>query len=343
MSGTSLDGLDMALCKFYQKDKSFYYEIINTHTFSYSAKLYNSLSNCQNLNALELIKLHKEYGRYIGQKINTFLENSKIIPDYISSHGHTIFHQPENKLTFQLGDGASIAAETGISVISDFRNLDVALGGQGAPLVPIGDKLLFSEYDYCLNIGGFANLSFKKNDSRIAFDICPANIILNIYANKFNLEYDNKGQLGRKGKTIDKLLTRLNRIGYYQKDLPKSLGREWLENIFIPILKDNDYNDIDILATIYDHISDKLAEKMNEDGKTILLTGGGAFNDYLIDLFRQKSKCNIIIPDKTIINYKEALIFAFLGFLNINDKINCLAEVTGASYDNIGGCVFNIK
>ncbi len=342
MSGTSLDGLDMALCKFTKKQELFDYEIIKTHTFSYSDEWYNLLSNCQKTNALELIKLHKHYGQFIGQKVNKFLENCEISPNFISSHGHTIFHQPEKRLTFQIGDGAYIAAETGISVISDFRNLDVALGGQGAPLVPVGDKLLFSDYDYCLNIGGFANLSFDNNKTRKAFDICPANIILNIYANKFNLKYDKDGLQGRQGRVLNELLKELDKIEYYQRTLPKSLGREWLESNFITILTNNNYENIDVLHTLYQHISNKLADEINEKGKTVLVTGGGAFNKYLIELFRNKSECEIIIPDDKLVNYKEAIIFAFLGFLNINNEINCLAEVTGASHDNIGGCVFRI-
>jgi len=340
MSGTSLDGLDMALCKFDKENISFNYEIIYAHTFSYSQKWFNKLSNSQNLNAFEFVLLHKEYGKYIGNKVNTFLEKCEIKPKYIASHGHTIFHRPELGITFQLGDGAAIAAETGISVISDFRNLDVCLGGQGAPLVPVGDKLLFSKYDYCLNIGGFANVSFTKENKQIAFDICPANIVLNKYANLFNHDYDKGGELGRKGKVIDELVIKLNNLDYYSKQYPKSLGREWVENVFNESIIKNSYSDIDVLRSLYEHISERIAAEVVCEGLTVLVTGGGAYNTFLMELIKEKSRSKIIIPNNTIVDYKEALIFAFLGYLYVNNEVNCLKDITGASIDNIGGCLF---
>ena len=342
MSGTSLDGLDMALCKFNEESNVFNYEIIHAYTFNYSQKWYNKLNDSPNLNAFDLILLHKEYGQYIGNKINIFLEKCEVKPKYIASHGHTIFHRPELGITFQLGDGAAIAAETGISVVSDFRNLDVCLGGQGAPLVPIGDNLLFNKYDYCLNIGGFANISFENDNKHIAFDICPANIVLNNYANLFNQEFDKGGELGRKGNIIKELVSALNNLDYYSKYYPKSLGREWVEKEFNSLLYRDKYSDKDILRSLYEHISERIASEILGEKKTVLVTGGGAYNNFLMELIREKSINIIIIPDNILIDFKEALIFAFLGYLNINDKVNCLKDITGASNDNIGGSIFKV-
>lgn len=284
--------------------------------------------------------LHKEYGFHLGHTVNNFLKDCRFLPEYIASHGHTVFHQPEKSLTFQLGDGAAIAAKTGLPVISDFRNLDVCLGGQGAPLVPIGDKLLFSEYDYCLNLGGFANVSFKKNDRRIAFDICPVNIVLNEYAQKMGKDFDESGFLGRNGKPHFTLVEKLDCLDFYKQPAPKSLGREWVEQEFLPILQNYNLSVEDVLASLYEHISNQLSAIINKPNSKVLITGGGAFNDFLIEQFKSKATSEIIIPDGELVNFKEALLFAFLGYRFLRNEVNCLASVTGAERDSVGGCLF---
>lgn len=340
MSGTSLDGLDIVLCKFsFQSKWSF--SILKYKTIYYSKEWKKKLFNAPNLSGLDLIILHKQFGQYIGESVLAFLENNDYKIDLIASHGHTVFHQPEKKLTLQIGDGNEIATTTGIKTISDFRSGDIALGGQGAPLVPIGDKLLFSEYDYCINIGGFANISFEKNNKRFAYDICPANIVLNSLANKSGYPFDKGGKLGRLGKINSELFNELNNLDYYSKRYPKSLGKEWLDVSFIPILNAFKTSSEDQIRSIYEHIAYQITNSLPNDNKyKTLITGGGAFNNFIIELIMQKTKSQIIIPDNIIIEYKEALIFAFLGVLKLENKVNCLSSVTGAKRDSSSGIIF---
>jgi anhydro-N-acetylmuramic acid kinase len=262
--------------------------------------------------------------------------------DFIASHGHTIFHQPNKKITFQIGDGSAIAAETGLPVVCDFRSLDVALNGQGAPLVPIGDRMLFNDFQYCLNLGGFANISFEKNNKRTAFDICPVNIILNFLSEITGSSFDNKGKIASSGKVDHALLSALNQKKYYKKNPPKSLGKEWVISEILPLLALDTISISDKLRTFCEHIADQITKVLPPDMPAkVLVTGGGAHNDFLVRLLKQKSKNEIILPDKKTIDYKEALIFSFLGVLRMRNEINCLKNVTGASKDNIGGAVYD--
>jgi len=340
MSGTSLDGIDISLCRFSESGINWKFEIIDAQTVSYSNLWIEKLRNAHLLAAYEFLLLHNEYGNYIGKLIQEFLRG-KEIPQLIASHGHTIFHQPNKKLTFQLGNGASIAAITGISTISNFRNFDVSLGGKGAPLVPVGDQFLFREFDYCLNIGGFANISFEKENTRLAFDICPANIILNELAQQNGRPYDKDGLLGASGTVNEPLLRRLNNLDYYWQVPPKSLGREWSDNQIFPLLTKANISIEDQAATIYEHIAVQISSATQSPGK-LLITGGGANNRFLISNLRSKTLCKIILPDQQLIDFKEALIFAFLGVLASKGKINVLSSVTGASRDHIGGIIYHV-
>ncbi len=347
MSGTSLDGLDLALCEFELKNDKYKFNITDAQTINYENDILEKLQKAPKMSALEFILFHKEYGIYIGKKVNEFLEN-KTKPDFIASHGHTIFHQPEKKLTFQIGDGAFIAAETGINCISDFRTFDTALGGQGAPLVPIGDKLLFSDYDFCVNLGGFANISFDNNKAvRIAYDICPVNIIANKFSEEIGLKFDDAGKIGKIGKINIKLLKLLNEIEYYTLKSPKSLAYEYLQKHFLPIFSKFDIPVKDKLRTLYEHIAFQISEEINKnlfsENAKALFTGGGVYNSFLISLIEEKCKAKIIIPEKKTIEFKEALIFAFLGLRRYENKINCLASVTGAKFDNSSGVIFNFE
>ncbi len=341
MSGTSLDGLDIILCKF-SFNKNWNFKIIKCHTIEYSKEWYAKLYSAPTLSGFELSLLHKEYGSYIGDCVKKFLKDISIDIDLIASHGHTVFHQPDKKLTLQIGDGQEIAIKTGIKTISDFRSLDVAMGGQGAPLVPIGDKLLFSDYDYCINIGGFANVSFEESEIRYAYDICPANIILNYLANKLGQPYDKNGALGLLGKINHNLLEKLNSLKYYSQSHPKSLGKEWLDNTFLPVIKDTKITFHDQLRTVYEHIALQISRAINSDQNSkTLLTGGGTYNKLLINLIKHNNSSEIIIPDKKIIEYKEALIFALLGTLKLKNQVNTLASVTGASKNSSSGILYN--
>jgi anhydro-N-acetylmuramic acid kinase len=343
MSGTSLDGIDFALCRFNSEKKKYKYELINTGYVEYDINLKNELSNAHLLNTVDFIKFHKSFGTFIGKKAKEFLFD-KIKPDYIASHGHTVFHNPSEHLTFQIGDGAFIAAETQIPVISDFRNLDTALHGQGAPLVPIGDKLLFDEYRYCLNLGGFANISYDSDGIRTAFDICPVNIVLNQLSKLMGFEYDKNGLLGTKGLINNTLLNELNSIPYYKLNNPKSLGREYIETYHLNILSQFNIPTENKLRTFYRHIAEQISNIIDHQfNSKILITGGGAHNSFLISEIKNVIPENeIIIPDNETINFKEAIIFAFLGYLRISNKINILKSVTGADINHIGGSVFII-
>ena len=334
MSGTSLDGIDLALCDLDADG----YRVVAAETLPYSAEWRQRLSTLEHASAYEYALANVELGHYMGKTIKTFLQRNNLTSEAIASHGHTIFHQPHLGLTTQIGDGDAIAAETGLPVVSNFRTLDVALGGQGAPLVPIGDELLFGQYDACLNLGGIANISYC-NGSRIAFDICPCNMALNALAARLGLDYDPDGSNARGGHLCDALLFRLNALPYYSQQPPKSLGKEWYVGEFRPVIEASDMPVYDLLCTVTHHIAGQIARVLQGQGiGTLLVTGGGAFNGYLIDCLRDMApQTTITVPDALTVNYKEAIIFALLGYLRLNGKVNTLASVTGARCDSIGG------
>ncbi|MCX6231748.1 MAG: anhydro-N-acetylmuramic acid kinase [Bacteroidetes bacterium] len=344
MSGTSLDGLDIALCRFKKEVNKWSFEILKAETVAYTEKWIKLLSHANELTAYDFIALHNEYGYFIGKEVKRFITTNNLEVDFIASHGHTVFHQPAKKITFQIGNGDCIAAETGISVISDFRTMDVAMGGQGAPLVPIGDQYLFAAYDFCINLGGFANLSFEQDNKRIAYDICPFNLVLNQLSNKLGFPYDDKGLLASQGVVQQELLNELNALNFYKLNHPKSLGREWLISDFLPVLSKYNISIYDKIRTAAEHIVLQLIKACeNKPDGSILFTGGGAYNNFIIKRFKSLTKHKILIPDKTVIDFKEALIFAFLGVLRFRNEINCLQSVTGASGDNIGGKISLLK
>ena len=333
MSGTSLDGLDLVQCTF-NKSKHWQFEIQKCATIRYSKKWKSTLENLPFKNQQTINETNKDFGKFIGKEINKFKDKNTTV-DFIASHGHTIFHQPEKKITLQIGDGKTIAQETKTCTITNFRNLDVSLNGQGAPLVPIGDLQLFEEYKFCLNLGGFANISSKEKNGIIAFDVCPVNIILNYLASKKDLEYDFDGELGKKGEINFELLQKLNSLKYYQKKYPKSLSREWLKENILSIKEVSILKTEDLLATFYEHIGFQIGKLLTEE--SVLVTGGGSFNSFLIEKISKYSKVKISLGDTQIINFKEALIFGFLGVLKIRSEVNCLSQVTGAIRDCSAG------
>ncbi|HEX3006271.1 MAG TPA: anhydro-N-acetylmuramic acid kinase, partial [Bacteroidales bacterium] len=326
MSGTSLDGVDIALCHFLRSDRGWIFSIKKAKTYPYPDVWKKQLVGAETSSGIDLMLLHKAYGAYLGELTLGFLKGEER-PDFISSHGHTIFHQPARRLTFQLGDGASIAATTGITTISDFRSLDVALGGQGAPLVPVGDELLFGEYDQCLNLGGFANISVNENGFRKAFDICPVNIVLNHLSSKYlGAEYDKDGERGRNGTLNTHLLDKLNRLDYFRQAPPKSLGKEWVLEYMMPLIEAASVSIEDKLRTVYENIAIQLSSVINSlHGMRVLVTGGGAYNKFLLELLQTKTKRQVIVPEREVVDFKEALIFAFLGVLKFLDQFKLLA------------------
>ncbi|MFK8039316.1 MAG: anhydro-N-acetylmuramic acid kinase [Crocinitomicaceae bacterium] len=340
MSGTSLDGLDLCLVRFDRINKQYKFEILKSQALDYEAVMRSKLAESYLLSGESLMLLNIELGKYFGEKVNQFLKDSLIKPDYIASHGHTVFHQPEKKMTLQIGDGISIFAETGIPVIHDFRSLDVALGGQGAPLVPIGDLYLFNKYAACLNFGGIANISFQSGNKRVAYDICPFNMAFSDITAEINLPYDDKGKIAESGSIHIGLLNSLNQLEFYNQNGPKSLGIEWYKTNFRKTLKTFKISSKDQLRTVAEHVCTQIAITLKNAPKgNVLVTGGGAYNDFLIKLLKSKVQHKIVVPNSELIEFKEAIIFAFLGWLRINNEINVLKTVTGAKKDSSSGII----
>ena len=334
MSGTSLDGLDIIKCSFTKNDK-WQYIIEKGTTIKYSEKWIKTLRTIHQKPLKKINEISIKYGTFIGEEINKFIKKNEFNVDFIASHGHTIFHQPEKKYTLQIGDGETISNTTNKLTISNFRKLDVKLNGQGAPLVPIGDIHLFSNYKYCLNLGGFANISIQEKSNITAFDICPVNIILNHLSNRLDMEFDKNGNLGKEGACNINLLKKLNKLRFYNQKEPKSLSREWLEENILSLTEIKEIKTKDILATFYEHIGFQIGKLLRN--KTTLVSGGGAYNKFLCSKIKKYAKSEIIIATEEIINFKEALIFGFLGVLRIRNEVNCLKDVTGALRDNCGG------
>ncbi len=347
MSGTSLDGLDIALCEFNGSDKKWTHTIHKGITLPYPDELKAVLSNVQYGSAQDLAQTDAFFGRFCGKAVKLFLEQTNSTADFVASHGHTIFHQPAAGFTYQIGNGAYLSAECGLPVISDFRTMDVGLGGQGAPLVPIGDALLFQQYRFCLNLGGISNISFDHEGKRVAFDISPVNLVLNFLANKLGKNYDPEGSIARSGNINHELLNQLNALSYYQQAAPKSLGKEWLDTNIFPLLATSKLSIEDQLCTLTHHTAFQIARivKAASTGSgDMLITGGGAYNTYLIETLRAycPDEIRIIVPDEYTLQFKEALIFAFLGLLRIENIPNALSSVTGASKDSVGGAVYGM-
>ena len=339
MSGSSLDGLDLALVRFQEENGNYRFRILQAETLPYPEYWTKQLSEAFHKKPEELVQLDKDYGKYLGEQVLAFTKKHNATPDFVASHGHTIFHKPEQHYTLQIGDGQELAKACGFTIINDFRSEDVSKGGQGAPLVPIGDKLLFSDYEICLNIGGIANVSYDEDGQRIAYDLCIANQALNYLAQMKGVNYDKDGVLARSGEIDMDLLKRLNRHPFYGQFPPKSLGREFFEENQKGLLIDLSIENM--LATFVEHIALQIALGVSHLPKgKILVTGGGARNKFLMERLQARTSHEVVIPDKMIIDYKEALVFAFLGLLRLEGKTNVLASVTGAESDSCSGRIW---
>ncbi|MAW96438.1 MULTISPECIES: anhydro-N-acetylmuramic acid kinase [unclassified Leeuwenhoekiella] len=346
MSGTSLDGVDLAYVEFIKKD-FWSYRILKSTTVPYSKIWVERLEKAVALPAQALKLLDEEYTQYLGSIIRAFIDQKPAEQlDAVASHGHTILHRPEAGLTYQIGNLPQLAGLIDKLVVCDFRVEDVALGGQGAPLVPVGDALLFKEYAACLNIGGFANISYDDGNKRIAYDICPTNIVLNTYARELGLDFDKDGELARGGRINEKVLDQLNALDYYTRPTPKSLGLEWVQEQIFPIMENSDLDAQDCIATFTEHMAAQIARNLRlsvagKNSKNILITGGGAYNTYLIERISSLSDLALNIPDAQTIEFKEALIFAFMGALRLRNTPNVLSCVTGAPQDHCAGMVYS--
>ena len=339
MSGTSLDGLDLCHVIF-NLDNLSDFKIANSTTISYPKKILEKLHNIVEKNIDQIHKIDIDYGTFIGEAINDFISSFNLNDiDLISSHGHTVFHQPDIGKTLQIGNGMIINKITGIKTVNNFREQDVKLGGQGAPLVPIGDKLLFKKYKYCLNLGGFVNISIKKGNKIFAYDICPLNTVLNFYSKKIGHEYDYNGNFSKRGMINNNLFNELNELSFYFEKHPKSLGIEFVLELIFPIIDKYKLSEIDVLATYIKHAAYQISKNILDNEK-VLISGGGSFNKTLIKSLTNYG-INISRPNDIIINYKESLIFALLGHLRLNNEINCLKSVTGATRDHSSGDIFS--
>ncbi len=346
MSGTSLDALDLAYCHIRKNLTRWEYEIRATRSISYDKKRYEKLKSAIELPADQLFRLHNDYGTWLGEQSRLFKEEEGLEVDFISSHGHTVHHQPENGMTFQLGSGQHLANASGIRTVCDFRTNDVALGGQGAPLVPVGDHFLFASYDFCLNLGGISNISFHRDGKRIAFDIGVANMLLNHITAREDIPYDKGGAMARKGEVLPSLLKSLDNLAYYRKPYPKSTGYEWFTTEVAPLVDATEAPMESLLHTAVHHICGQIGQvvrKLSPKGKkTLLVTGGGALNTYLTEVLQEKvgDDISLEIPSRQLIEFKEALVFAFMGVLRIEQEINVLSSVTGARRDSSSGVVY---
>ena len=342
MSGTSLDGLDIAYIEFV-KNKEWSFRIIRAETLKYTPEWYARLKNAIYLDNESLSELDHEYSVFTATSVLKFIDDNRINNlDVVCSHGHTVYHQPEKGITLQMGNKEILADILNLPVVCDFRVQDVQLGGQGAPLVPIGDELLFSEYDYCLNLGGFANISINVDGERIAYDICPVNIVLNHYASFLGLDYDRGGKLASQGSIDAQLLEDLNNLPYYKRHYPKSLGYEWVQEGIFKLINGRDIQVMDVLRTFTEHIVCQLIKNL-VSGKSLFVTGGGAYNTFLMRRLNELSEVQIVIPSTEIIEFKEAMIFGFLGVLKMRNETNALASVTGAIKNHSSGKVFYPK
>ncbi|WP_396170978.1 anhydro-N-acetylmuramic acid kinase [Flavobacterium sp.] len=342
MSGTSLDGIDLAAVEFSVLDHKWSFKILEKETISYTEDWVNQLKEAVAFSEEKLTQLNENYTLLLGGIIKDFINKFHLEDiDAVCSHGHTILHQPQNGFTLQIGNLPNIAKIVGRKVVCDFRVQDVQLGGQGAPLVPIGDRILFSEYDYCLNLGGFSNVSFEEKNNRIAFDISPVNTVLNFYANKLGLDYDNKGEISRSGNLNSDLLNELNALEYYSKPFPKSLGFEFVKEIVLPLIEKYSIAIEDKMHTFTEHIALQTAKALPSKNGKLLVTGGGAYNTFLMERMQfHLPTMKIIIPDAEILEFKEALIFALLGVLKLRNEINVLASVTGSKQDHSTGIIY---
>ena len=342
MSGTSLDGVDLVFVSISRTQDSYDFELLASETIPYPASWKKKLTAAFHASSDELTLLDTKYGNYLGGLICGFIDRHQLHSiDLIASHGHTIFHRPADGYTLQIGAGGSISRLTGLPVVYDFRAQDVALGGQGAPLVPMGDSLLFSKYDHCLNLGGFANISFERDGQRIAYDICPVNTVLNHYADQLGMPYDDQGKVAASGSCNPALLNALEALPYYRRSLPKSLGIEFVKQAVFPMMDAYNLPVESLLSTYTIHVAYRLAAAV-EPSKSgqVLVTGGGAYNRFLIEQFRALTSLEVCIPEAPLVDYKEAIVFALLGVLRFENKPNCLRSVTGATYDHSSGKIF---
>ena len=354
MSGSSLDGLDIVFAELNENSGNWEYEIKAADCLEYPEEWKTRLQEAVSLNALDYLLLHTEYGNYLGKEVNRFIEKNDLHyqVSLIASHGHTTFHVPSKKMTAQLGDGSAIAAETKLPVVSELRALDIAFGGQGAPIIPVGEKLLWKDHSMFLNIGGIANISFNLPDTYIAYDVCPANRVMNMIAQRVNKDFDAGGEMAALGNVHEGLLEKINASDYYRQPYPKSLANSFGTAEMYPLVRSFGLTHNDELRTYTEHVVtqvkravvDGLSMQAKDTDKKLFVTGGGAFNHFLIQRLSEVLKpegVEVVVPGEEIVKYKEALVMALIGVLRWRQEYNVYATVTGAERNSIGGALWN--
>lgn len=343
MSGTSLDGLDLCLAEYLFSEKAWKFQIFDFQTISYSTTWKQRLATAPDLGAEALTSLDRVYGRWLGEQALAFLSGRTV--DLIASHGHTVFHQPARGFTLQIGHGGVLHTTTGIPVVNDFRSEDVAEGGQGAPLVPVGDALLFGEYGACLNLGGFSNISWEsKQGKRLAGDLVPVNLVFSEILKPIQLDFDAEGQLSLTGTVNSDMLQELKALPMMQRSFPRSFGREDLEAEVFPVLLRHSLSIPDALTTCREWMAGSISSHFNLNGiKTCFLSGGGCYNSALVHAIQEKTACKLEIQPGQMVEAKEALIFGLLGLLRFLGKVNVWHEVTGARRSGCRGSLWGLN
>lgn len=351
ISGSSLDGLDMAICQFDEQATSqLEWEVIHTQTAGFPEGLLSRLVRSTELSTRELMELEVEFSKFCASESLDFLTKAKCSVDYIASHGHTVFHYPEDGYTVQIGKGSIIAELTGIPSISDFRSNDIALRGQGAPLAPIVERYLYPGYNVYFNLGGIANFSIHEKSNIRSIDSCPCNQVLNFLISANGLPYDDRGRVARSGKVNDQLLKEWSSLEYFKLSGPKSMDNSWVHQIFIPVMNKYHLSMKDALATMVEftalQLSKDISKLLQLDSITQMsgfVTGGGAYNDYLLERMTyhfQKLGLSLEVPDAQTIEFKEAILMSLMGYLRILERPNTIPTVTGAAKMSIGGAVY---
>jgi len=343
MSGSSLDGLDIAIVHFSPNSD---WQLLWSYDIPYTPEWVSRLKNYHLLSSTEYVSLKFDFSRYIGELVGDALGDYSGNVDYVSFHGHTLLHLPEKGITEQIGNGGVLAAILNIPTITDFRTQDVTKGGVGTPLAPLVELNLFKGHDYYLNLGGIANITKLIDAAKLmAYDVCPCNQVLNYFSNQMGKDYDEGGEIARSGTINKNLIDYLNSIPYFDQNPPKSLDNNWIMNEVIPNFPAGKIEDT--LHTFCNWVAECIANEVEESkASSLMVSGGGAHNTYFMECLtsRLSSKnCELHLPSKEIIDFKEAILMSLMAYKYINGESNVLCSVTGASSDSIGGALYKIK
>lgn len=369
MSGTSLDGIDAVISSIEDTQENVQLHIINANTYPYNSEILKKIRQALHDEASSsrlLCSLNVELAYEYSKCVFAICEESGIDihdVDFIACHGQTIYHITENtnnevRSSLQLGDGSVLANLTNTTVVSNFRTADITVGGQGAPLVPFADYVLFQHNDktrLLQNIGGISNVTcLPKGGSKkevFAFDNGPGNMMIDYAMQKlFNKKYDNNGETAKQGDLISEMFDEILSLEYFNLEPPKSTGRELFGNHYTATIleKYKHYSKHDIIATLSHITAFSIADSYKKfilstfTIDEVIISGGGAYNGYLLKLI----KSYLDFEDVFILEefgysseYKEALAFLILGNETLEFNPSNIKNATGASKDVILGQV----